>query len=40
MKSHPGFATVILDFLFIFAELNLMLRSTETNVVVVGQEAR
>lgn len=40
MKSHLVFATVILDFLFIFAEPNLMLRSNETNVVVVGQEAR
>jgi len=40
MKSHLVYATVILEFPFIFAELNPMLRSNETNVVVIGQEAR
>ena len=40
MKSHLVYATIILDFLFIFAEPNPMLRSDETNVVVIGQEAR
>lgn len=38
MKSHLVYATVILEFPFIFAELNPMLRSNETNVVI-GQEA-
>lgn len=39
MKAHLVYATVILEFLLIFAELNPMLRSNETNVII-GQEAR
>lgn len=40
MKSHLVYATVILGFLCIFAELNIMLKSNETNFVIIGQEAR
>ena len=40
MKFHLVYEPVILEFLFIFAGLNPVLKSNETPIVVVGQEAR
>lgn len=38
MKSHLVYAIIILRFLFIFADLNPVLKSSETNFVIIGQE--
>lgn len=39
-ESHLVYATAIWEFLFIFVELNPMLKSNETDFVIIVQEAR